>query len=109
MPGYVWSFRVYADLSQIPKTWWTELKEYLATKYECTVSYRKDRHAENNMWVPYRLCFRGYEVLHASEETLDKLCSEHREYVRPWDVDSLPSLGEQCAPKSRRNLDGKVG
>ena len=104
MAEYIWTFRVYADLGMIHRQWWTALKEYVSTKYECTVSYRKDRHAENNMWVPYRLCIRGYEVLHAAEEVLDKLCTEHPHCVRPWDVDSLPYIGEErCSQEQKES------
>ena len=104
MADYIWTFRVYADLRQIPHTWWAELHEYMTKKYECSVMYRKDRHVQNTRQVTYRLCIRGYEVCQASEEVLDKLCTEHRVLVRPWDVDRVPSIGEvRCSREQKES------
>jgi hypothetical protein len=93
-PQHIWSHMIYANLADIPRDWWASTKAALHNKYECKVSYRKARHSENQMWIPYRLSVRGIEARHCSEELLDVLCTEHSHVIEPWDIEPVPLLGE---------------
>ena len=109
-PEHVWTYVVYANLADISREWWAIQKKNLLDKYDCKVSYRKARHTENNMWIPYRLTVRGIEAMHCSEELLDVLCIEQPAVIEPWDIEAVPILGEghELAEQKHGKLQGLV-
>ncbi len=105
-----WTFRVYADLERIPGEWWAALSQRLLGSFDVAVSRRKERHADNRMWVPYRLSVRGVGVFAGAEEVLDSLCTDHPDVIEPWDIEPIPCFGEELESQEQRSsrLEGWV-
>ena len=59
-------------------------------EHGCIMSYRKDRHSEKFMSIPYRISMRGETAEAAVIWLLDLLCSEHRDLISPECIWGLP-------------------
>ncbi len=90
-PSQIYSFLVAADLREVPKERWEDMRAQLLRSHGCTMTWRKNRHSRNEQAVPYRVTVRGLEAELAAEVCLDTLCSGFPDVVEPGDIEALPA------------------
>ena len=103
-----WSVLIDADLSTLGAEVRTSLFAKAKRDFDCTAIWRKDRHSENHLRVPYRLSVRGIQAQCCLEWILDELCSEHTDKVDIEDIWSTPSPQENHQLRVQRSLEGCI-
>ena len=109
MPSWMrWSVLIDADLAKLGAEVRNSLFEQAKRSFDCIASWRKDRHSENDMKVPYRLSVRGVEAQACMEFLLEALCSEHADQVDIQDIWSTPSPDTSQQTVVQQGLEGVI-
>ena len=103
-----WSVLIDADLAKLGGDVRAKLFEQAKASYDCVASWRKDRHSENDMRVPYRLSVRGVEAQACMEWMLETLCSDHADLVDMQDIWSTPMPDDNQQTKVQSGLEGVI-
>ena len=91
MPAWMrWCCLVDADLAQMHVQRRKQLFQKADDEYQCVLSWRKDRHSEHDMAIPYRISVRGESAEACMEWLLDLLCTEHKDLISPESIWGLP-------------------
>ena len=109
MPAWMrWSVLIDADLSKLGGEVRLKLFAEAKRNFDCIVSWRKDRHSENGLAIPYRMSVRGVEAQCCMEWLLESLCSDYGDVMDTTDIWSTPSPEENQQTKVQLGLEGVI-
>lgn len=97
-----------ADLAALGGDVRVSLFDQAKRNFDCIATWRKDRHSENDMRVPYRLSVRGVEAQSCMEWMLEVLCSEHADKLDIDDIWSTPAPDESQQALVQQGLQGVI-
>ena len=103
-----WSVLIDADLSKLGGPVRTNIIDRAMKNFDCIASWRKDRHSENDMSIPYRVSVRGVEAEVCMEWLLDVLCTEHSDQLDIEDIWATPMPDESQQAKVQQCLEGVI-
>ena len=103
-----WSVLIDADLAKLGAEVRNSLFEQAKRNFDCIASWRKDRHSEHSLVVPYRLAVRGVEAQACMEFILEALCSQHAEQVDVQDIWSTPTPDTNQQTVVQQGLEGVI-
>ena len=101
-----WTFLIDSDLAGFGPEWREGLKKQCLDNFQCIMSYRKDRHSERQMRIPYRVCIKGTEAPACTSWLIEEMCAT--DGIDIEDIWSLPLPEAAHQEEVWQRIDGIV-